>query len=79
MNNDKSIPLDRAAKQAQTTTLNLLMHVKKGLLPADEHGGQWFVSSTDLNSFINESRRAEPGELCARNTCGKGCGSCSEE
>ncbi len=72
------IPLNIAAEKSHTTTLNLLMHIKRGLLPAEERDGRWFISEVDLNAFIAENRKAEPGGICVHNSCGKGCGSRSE-
>jgi hypothetical protein len=75
----KLIPLDIAAEKSHTTTINLLMHIKRGLLPADEQQGRWFINETDLEAFIADNRKAEPGELGIQSGCGKGCGSCAEE
>ena len=74
----KNIPLNIAAIKTHSTTLNLLMHIKRGLLPATEEQGQWFINETDLDAFITEKRKAAPGEICVHNSCGKGCGSCGE-
>ncbi len=79
MTTNKQIPLHSAALKTHTTTLNLLMHIKRGLLPATEEQGQWFISEADLEAFIVDNRKAEPGELGIHTGCGKGCGSCAEE
>lgn len=79
MATSKLIPLDIAAEKSHTTTINLLLHIKRGLLPADELQGRWFISEADLNAFIADNRKAEPGELGIHSGCGKGCGSCGEE
>jgi hypothetical protein len=78
MTMSKQIPLDVAARKTHSTTLNLLMHIKRGLLPATEEQGQWFINEKDLETFIAESRKAEPGELGIHSGCGKGCGGCAE-
>jgi len=79
MATSKHIPLNVAAIKTHSTTLNLLMHIKRGLLPATEEQGQWFINEADLNAFIADNRKTEPGELCIHTGCGKGCGSCAEE
>jgi len=79
MSTSNHIPLDVAARKTHTTTLNLLMHIKRGLLPATEDQGQWCINEADLNTFIADNRKAEPGELGIHSGCGKGCGSCTEE
>ncbi|WP_224746788.1 helix-turn-helix domain-containing protein [Pelovirga terrestris] len=79
MPTSKDIPLSVAATKSHSTTLNLLMHIKRGLLPATEEQGQWFINETDLEAFIADNRKAEPGELGIHSGCGKGCGSCAEE
>lgn len=78
MATSKLISLDIAAEKSHTTTINLLMHIKRGLLPADEQQGRWFINEADLNAFIAERRKANPGEICVHKGCGKGCGSCDE-
>lgn len=78
MATNKLIPLNIAAIKTHSTTLNLLMHIKRGLLPATEEQGQWFISKTDLETFIADNRKADSDELGIRTGCGKGCGSCAE-
>ncbi len=79
MTTSKHIPLDVAARKTHSTTLNLLIHIKRGLLPATEEQGRWFINEADLNAFIAENRKADPGELGLHSGCGKGCGSCTED
>ncbi len=79
MTTNKQIPLDVAASRAHSTTLNLLMHIKRGLLPAAEVQGQWLISEADLDAFITDNRKADPAELCVHNHCAKTCGSCAED
>ena len=79
MSTNKQIPLNIAALKAHTTTLNLLMHIKRGLLPAAEEQGQWLISEADLDAFIAGNRKADPSELCVHSHCAKGCGSCAED
>ncbi|MFO7765687.1 MAG: hypothetical protein R6V33_04585 [Pelovirga sp.] len=76
---NKQIPLEIAAGKAGTTTLNLLMHIKRGLLSAAEHQGCWFINEAELNAFIADKRKADSADLCVHSGCGKGCGSCAEE
>lgn len=80
MNTDnQQLPLETVAKQLQTTTLNLLLHIKRGLLTATEEQGQWYVSTADLKDFLARAQPLKPGVICASSGCGKGCGSCAED
>ena len=63
-----------AAAALKTTPLNILMHIKKGLLAGAEIDGSWFVSGASLEKFRREAGGAAHGSLCqGKSHCG-GCG-----
>ena len=74
-----TLTLDAVARRLQTTRLNLLLHIKHGLLPATEHQGDWSIREEDLQAFLARTQTAEPGALCASSGCGNGCGSCAKD
>ena len=73
------VPIAMAAQTMGTTPLNVLMHIKRGLLVGREHEDGWLVDPESLAALL---RRRAGGELPAvcESGCGKkasGCGSCS--
>ncbi len=74
MNNEK-IPLSEAATRLGSTPLNVLMHIKRELLAAEEIDGSWFVDSASLEEFL--ARREEaPQESVCKSSCAHKCSSC---
>ncbi|PLX97501.1 MAG: hypothetical protein C0622_12840 [Desulfuromonas sp.] len=64
-----------AAELMNTTELNVLMHIKRGLLEGEERDGVWYVSKPSLESLLARERKAN-GAVCASvRHCGKGCSS----
>lgn len=45
------LPLETAARQLGTTPLSVLMHIKRGLLLAEEHDGRWQVDAASLQAL----------------------------
>lgn len=70
---DQSISLEEAAKRMQSTPLNVLMHVKRGLLTGKEKDGSWQIDATALEAFLAE--KAEKTQVCA-SACSHKCPSC---
>jgi len=63
-----------AAAALKTTPLNILMHIKKGLLDGTEIDGSWFVSGASLETYRSKAGTAAHGSLCqGKSHCG-GCG-----
>jgi len=82
MNNDHSnvgewLPLAHAAERLGTTPLNVLMHIKRGLLLGEENAGGWQVGSASLAALIRKREEGEVPAVC-QSGCGKahGCKSC---
>lgn len=72
------IPLDEVAQALETTPLNVLMHIKRGLLEGFEDDNGWSVSGESLMLLLarNGSRKSE---LICKTSCGgaSGCSGCS--
>ncbi len=71
-----SLTLAEAAKALGATPLNVLMHVKRKMIEAQEVEGQWIISRKSLETFL--STRSEEDQPLCESHCSKkgGCGSC---
>jgi hypothetical protein len=67
------LPLSEVASQLATTELHVLMHIKKGLLQAQEIEGQWYVNPETLAEF----QRCDPPSKSSILQCKGHCGGCS--
>ncbi|PLX90608.1 MAG: hypothetical protein C0619_09120 [Desulfuromonas sp.] len=61
--------MEDAAQRLNTTPLNVLMHIKRGLLKGQECDGSWFVLSDSLERYIADSGGGKSRELCKHKTC----------
>lgn len=73
------LPVPLVADRLNTTPLNVLMHIKRGLLRAVEKEGAWLVDVRSLDELLAKTGggKAETAcsSGCARNhACGGGCG-----
>lgn len=70
------LPLPLAAQRLGTTPLNVLMHIKRQLLTAEERDGQWFVEVASLQA-LQAAQGTTAKSLC-RSQCAAsgGCKSC---
>lgn len=73
---DFSLSVSFVAQRLNTTELNVLMHIKRGLLSGLEMGGEWFVSEASFNNFLTTDKKSVPPVICKTGHCGHGCGSC---
>ena len=71
----EKITLDEAAVRLQSTPLNVLMHIKRDLLAAEEIDGRWFVEVASLTAFL-ASREVSPPENVCQSSCSHKCPSC---
>ena len=76
--NEQTIPIFEAAKIMQTTPLNVLMHIKRGLLKGTEEAGQWYVEKESLETLLNQTGGGKAEGVCAsgcakKHACGGGC------
>lgn len=72
------IPLPEAAKQMKTTPLNVLMHIKRGLLKAVEIDGEWQVETESLAALLEKTGGSKAQDVCAsgcskKHNCSSGC------
>lgn len=79
MNRSQRIPIDEAAKTLQTTPLNVLMHIKRGLLAGAEENGVWMIDGLSLAALMEKTGGSKDVGVCAggcakQQTCGGGCG-----
>lgn len=68
----------QAADRLNTTILNVLMHIKRGVLAGEEREDVWYVDSASLLS-LQENRKAGSAPVVCQSGCGRkagGCGSC---
>lgn len=63
------ISADDAAAQLNTTPLNILMHIKRGLLKGQECEGTWFVLSDSLERFVADNGGSKSKQVCKNKTC----------
>jgi len=79
MNQDmERISLDEAARRLHTTPLNILMHLKRGLLTGVEEEDLWMVDVASLSALQARTGGEKAPDVCASG-CGKkhaGCSSC---
>ena len=76
---DNWIPTAQAAEKLGTTPLNILMHIKRGLLFGVENDGVWLVESASLEALIRKREAGNMAVVC-QSGCTKhagGCGSCA--
>lgn len=70
------LPLAAAAQRLGTTPLNVLMHIKRQLLLAEERDGQWYVDPASLQAL--QASQGERAKSLCRSQCAAsgGCKSC---
>lgn len=73
------INISEVAKILNTTPLNILMHIKRGLLAGHEEAGVWMVEQKSLDMFLATNGNAKSDDVCAsgcakKHACGGGCG-----
>ncbi len=67
------ISIEEAARVLETTSVNILMNLKRGLLQGRESGEGWLVSRASLAEHSGDTRAALGKPHCQRENCG-GCG-----
>ena len=63
------ISAQEAAEKLNTTPLNILMHIKRGMLKGQECEGTWFVLSDSLERFAVEYGGGKSNKVCKNKTC----------
>ncbi len=72
------MPIAEAARRLQTTPLNVLMHIKRGLLKGGEENGTWLVDCASLEGLQARTGGGKLNDVCAsacakKHACGGGC------
>lgn len=72
-------PIAEAAQLLGTTPLNVLMHVKRGLLVGAEHEDGWLVDTASLVELVRKHGTGGLTAVCQSGCASKatGCGSCA--
>lgn len=65
------------AETLKTTPLNVLMHVKRGMLEGIEEGGGWMIDKASLDALVAKTGGSKVGDVCASGCAKKhACGGC---
>ncbi|PLY10923.1 MAG: hypothetical protein C0624_02105 [Desulfuromonas sp.] len=77
--NENMISIEEAARRLQTTELNVLMHLKRGLLKGVEEDELWQIEASSLDELQAKTGGGKATDVCAsgcskKHACG---GSCS--
>lgn len=72
------LPVAVVAEQLKTTPLNVLIHIKRGLLQGCEENGVWLVERHSLEMFMAKTGGSKAKGVCSsvcadRHACGSGC------
>ena len=73
------LSLSKTAQLLKTTQVNVLMHVRKGLLDQVEKDGRWYVTINSFEQFVSENGIRKSDSVCAAGcgrhaSCGSSCG-----
>jgi hypothetical protein len=67
----KYITLEDTARLLSTTPLNVLMHVKRGLLAGVEENGSWMIDGRSLEIMLKITGGSKAEGVCASGCAGK--------
>lgn len=70
------LPLETATQQLGTTPLNVLMHIKRRLLVAEDRDGQWYVDSASLTALQLDKGGADKSLCRSQCAASGGCKTC---
>lgn len=74
--NVEKLSVNEVAIAMKTTSMSVMMHIKRGLLAGEEIEGVWYVPADSLASYLDEAGAAAHGSLCkSKSHCGQGCSS----
>ncbi len=72
----EKLSVAEVATSMKTTPINVMMHIKRGLLAGEEIDGAWYVPADSLASYLSDPARGNTGSVCkAKSHCGGGCSS----
>ncbi len=75
MSNQEWLSVTEAAEAMKTTSINVMMHIKRGILMGEEKNGVWQVLASSLATYLNQTKGSAPASLC-KSSCGHSCKSC---
>ena len=67
----KYLTLEDTARLLSTTPLNILMHVKRGLLAGIEENGCWMIDGQSLEEMLKTTGGGKDAGVCASGCAGK--------
>jgi len=75
---EQMIPINEAARMLHSTPMNVLMHVKKGLLTGVETSIGWEISLSSIEALLAKTDAARTDVVCEsgcakKHQCGGGC------
>lgn len=73
------LTLSKTAQLLKTTQVNVLMHVRKGLLEQVEKDGLWYITISSFEAFVSQNGIKKSAAVCASGcaraaSCGSSCG-----
>lgn len=76
---NEKISIDVVAEALKTTPLNILMHVKRGMLDGTEEEGGWMIDKASLDALVEKTGGGKAADVCdsgcaKKHACGGGCG-----
>jgi len=72
----EKLSIAEVATAMKTTSLNVMMHIKRGLLVGEEIDGVWYIPADSLASYLSQPERGSNVSVCkAKSHCGSGCSS----
>jgi hypothetical protein len=74
----EKVPISIVAETLKTTHLNVLMHIKRGMLTGTEEEGTWMIDKASLEALIEGTGGGKADDVCAsgctkKHACGGGC------
>ena len=67
---DELVTIEEAVQLLETTRLNLMMQIKRGLLKGQEVDGSWFVERESLLT-VRHAGKIDQGKVLAAHPCAK--------
>ncbi len=72
------LPILFVAEKMNTTPLNVLMHIKRGMLQGIENDGTWVIDRQSLETLMAKTGGSKAENVCAggcakKHACGGGC------
>lgn len=72
----EKLTVAEVATSMKTTPINVMMHIKRGLLAGEEIDGSWYVPADSLATYLSKTTGAARGSICkSKSHCGQSCSS----